>query len=1325
MDYTLQQTLHELEDFIKQTKLEPPQRIRDSIISDADLDWSASRFIAQVINNAQPFEYYKTYSDFLDFKNEYQLQNATVIDDHSLFERYWLRNVLGFVNISGTISSLCYRFNEIKKYKNELLFWLDFQENHIQDEKINTDQESIKAAVKNYEKVKRIKLKTEGIYLNKWASLEDGIVKCSDFKIYFKQYIDYWDDFKFLDSFNEILRKNQSLKIDAKEFTILHTKFKKFYTKTPSIKELTQQKLIKKSREIYELNFYDTNLEYWGTLKDKISGLLWELILEDNKYKNDYERLKVWLTKVMYWSGWPNPLEYTNEKSKAIFLQTAYELITNEPDLVGKEKEFVKVCYDVRNSHDNLLVVERHILSKRFLLESPDLFEMLRDLSEWEELAHITYLHDQRSRRFIAFLISVIVSNEGKNYEKTIELLLQGSNKPFLLWETTKCILHKNTEIIPHLLITSKLETLGLLILDDVSYAEKNNAEFNVKLWKKSIDLFLQNVPRILSEDRSKIIFQLFQCLNNKKYQIAYNKTDHYKSELKQTQEKKEREILIMLEESCFDVKRYPVNDKEYLLPTIFNELVKHVINYSIRSLYDNGIVQFPFAQWDMMSWLFKISTYWKYQKQMHQMQEGLSNLTDSFLKCYLENIELSQIEKYSYLKGETEIITPLWNEKIERLQFIDWLFPIYFMNEYGYLNQFLNPRIKIIRTKDRYHKDNQLSGDKIRTHIGVLLQVLKQLMNPTLPYGLDISKIQRIKKSIEFQIVDYLKKHLENRPDIGKIDLFGYDKEWSFHESGSEALLPQIARAINWFSNKDSIIDTIAETKDITKLLTLLDHVKSEGVKYQIIEKIKEQDIKEFLSDYTWIPEIQFTVANISNYPELLPQIEDAVAFWKESVMTRRSVKDYEFVLFKTELLIAYFKNSEEAIEEANEPQNSFDSRDLKPLDYKSFYKGLLYIDKEPLKAHSIFDRLVKLYPSYPSFALNRMVSKIAHGKQSWEIGSFYEAQEEWKDAEKSLKENAVLMMEPQLSQALMTIHSKTQNYDLLNERYRSLDLLHRMNPSCLEIMIESLIEQSKITDALVLINAAKKYHQFGNVTDIHFVSELEKKISGIDNIEELKIYYSEIFRSDPVKLIKILSEDINGKKDLTEFIVKEITLAADKLLEKIKSIEEIKDEDKYNDLIELAMDARINPWGWHIGAQSRGAFSGNVGIQPGERDLPVMNKSKKVLMVCEAFILRSPAIAKSHLEKVFNYHHNRTAFSILIYDLSTSHTKFEKNWKNYKDNIVTVVKYPEGFEINGLVKDKSEDFGVSNSGIRVAMSKNGDGTFMYHIFVHINYAL
>ncbi|WP_185152535.1 hypothetical protein, partial [Fulvivirga aurantia] len=226
-------------------------------------------------------------------------------------------------------------------------------------------------------------------------------------------------------------------------------------------------------------------------------------------------------------------------------------------------------------------------------------------------------------------------------------------------------------------------------------------------------------------------------------------------------------------------------------------------------------------------------------------------------------------------------------------------------------------------------------------------------------------------------------------------------------------------------------------------------------------------------------------------------------------------------------------------------------------------------------------------------------------------------------------------------------------------------------------------------------------------------------------DDLQLLSTYYLRIFKSPPSKLIKLFPDDVNGNRSIQGFITKEIARAASKMLDKIVSISEIKSEDKYNDLVELSLDSRINPWGWYVGEQSRGGFSDpknkTTKKQPGERDLPIHDANKEIFCICEAFIYRKPAPAKDHLKKIFNYYHQRDTLVILVYDLEDT-VKSRKNWNKYLNSILPNTDFPKDFKFVSSV-DVTREFGYQNSAIKIVRSVHKNDTVLFHIFVTINY--
>ena len=170
--------------------------------------------------------------------------------------------------------------------------------------------------------------------------------------------------------------------------------------------------------------------------------------------------------------------------------------------------------------------------------------------------------------------------------------------------------------------------------------------------------------------------------------------------------------------------------------------------------------------------------------------------------------------------------------------------------------------------------------------------------------------------------------------------------------------------------------------------------------------------------------------------------------------------------------------------------------------------------------------------------------------------------------------------------------------------------------------------------------------------------------------------------------------------------------------------SISDIRSEDKYNDIIELAIDSRINTWGWFVNAQSRGGFSNpddkSTPKQPGERDLPIVTANKSPICICEAFIYRDKTTALDHVQKIFNYYHQKENFVILIYNLDIK--KYKNNWKTYLNEIIPKANYPTDYKYLSS-QDVTNDFGYNNSEIKIARSVHGNDMIMHHVFVNIDY--
>lgn len=1333
MDYSTQERLKQICTFLKESTYQQNNATDIRFSNTADLLWDPVRFWGKVLHHAKPPACYFTWEDFLNFKKSYEDTHNETIDESFLFSKFWIRNVLGFIDTAEAIDNLVYTFQEIRDFKNEILFWIEFQKVH-KDHPLNTMV--ITDAIEDYETKTGKKLNKDGLYFGRWYREKDGKIELSNFEIYFQHFITYFKEFSFLQAFkNEKYAPfRRKIKINSTKFENILLSFRNLHPQGPDIETLEKEGSITKEGTFYSLS----PSSFLGDVGDQISAYAWEMTVGDSSFEDDMARVKNWLVKNVSSRHWPTDLSYSSADSVARFLDAAYQLLVEEPDLNDFTKELNKIYFEDRHGTVSLQRTEAHILEEYITLSNNDHFELLHGFLFFKNRGHSNGLLLQPSRILLALLIRIIVrydmdvpaskipelerANQTR-CPRIIGLINQGLYKPYLLWKVTYDIIHHKQEVIPYLVFEEKFATTAFILIDELEFKQDKEYDSKFFLWENMTILFLTTLSRGDLPSSAKKILQLFCQLNDQKYQIPFDQSITQIKE-RNNHEKKEKCVLSLIENCRQYETVHNKRETPYLFPIIFEELTKAFKGIKLPSFYRNGTVTFPLMKWDGITWLLRTSTYWKYKDQVMLMKISRNKLAAHFLNDYLDKIQIKEIITFDHFKRKDELGLPSWSEKLERLRLVDWLYPIYFIDAQGLLNRFLQPDIPIKITDSDYDKNNKFNADKLRTHIGVLLQVLKKLASPTIPYGFDKKNLLTIKTKIEQQIIDYLKRHIKDAPTEGRVDLFEYSKEKAFQSSDKEALFPQITRSLKWFADKDTLIDSISETGDIGKMLTLLETNSSEGIKHKLIAKIKQLDIKKFLENYSWIPEVQYTLTGLAQHPELMDQIDEAIAYWKEKIMLKRSNKEYKMVLYRTELLRAYFRKDEKRIAAIEEPSNTQNNKDIPTKAYKDFYIGLLFIQTDPKKSHSTFDRLTSLYPLYISFPLNRMVAKINWAQKDENISLYREALEEWNatavDYDKDTLENA----DPNLSISKLTILSKIGEPENFDKHYRNLPIEHRMNPELLYIVVESLVSRSRLDEAQQLINEAKSYHAFSDFRNIQFVQDLQTKIDGIDNVDELRSHYLRIFASGPAKFIKILPENLNGKIELTQFLVQEFILAADKMLEKIQSISEIKDEDKYNDLIELVLNARINPWGWRVGAQSRGAFSGSGGYDPGERDLPILDINNKVMVICEAWIFRDKTKTHNHLAKIFNYHHKKEAFVVLVYDTGQRWDDFQKSWDTYLEEIQSA-PFPTKFAINGPSTDVTSMYGFSQSAIKVAACEHGTDTTIYHIFINTNYKL
>lgn len=1327
MDYQLQTLVTELEDLLGRQHLKHEYLRERTGSKDANLEWGAASFFAEALMYAEGNYYFVTEQRLNEVHSDFCKRHNVEVDLLSLFTRNFLRKVLGRIRVAGQVNSDLYTFKGLQPYRTELRFLLEMEVKHkLSEGKVEKvlSKEMVEAEIPTYEDQHKVTLNRDGIFYVKWYNTEKE--QFSSLEHYFKHYIEYYAEFHFLQELSGIIVSETKLVISTDELVKIHTAHHNKFPAIPSLEELAEAKELFPTTGGYLLHLRSGIM---AELIDPISGRLWELLLQSSG-QTEEEALMLWMNKVEHFNMLADPFSHVTSSSGKRLLDVAMQCVLNEPDLVESGQEKNKLILEGGHRLHYYTYQPEKILAGTPDFNSEDIYELYHSIQAFDEHFQNNMLYDQASRYTLLTLVRIIVlhdeqysrkGNPAQEYFTRVKQLLAGSiSRPYLLYQVTDTITQLRSKLLPYLLCEPNYTTLALAMLDELKLASEEQSR--PAIWRLSASLLLTmiSVKGLPSSPASLIIYRLFILINRKRMkQYPTGKTldrniAHHLSET----------VMEVLENHPLGLTHVNQSERQYLLPSLYEELAAYIIGYSEQELSPTNSLYFPIFYWHGLSWLLKISFDLRYTDQLHDKDATRMEIANAFLHSYRLIMQQEQKTDWKNYSDHEEDKYTYWGDDGSRTEIPEWSLLAIVLHKQGKLSEFIVQDFKFRKAEDKFDPLNRLTAGKIRAHISVLLELLKQLKQTGSRILFEKELLEEISKQTEEGILLLLQNH-SHVPAEGKFDVL----EEAHGLTKTEPLISQIARALHGFSHPHEFINAIIASGDMAKMLALLDHVTSESLRAIIINLIKDTNIDQLLESYHWVPEIEFVFVRISKYPELVEHTEKAIGYWRDKVTKSKDNREYKETLYNVELLQAYLKSDIELLNTIEPPPRTFDQNTggLSKTDYKDFYRALLLMKDEPAKSYQLFDNVYSRKPQYLTFGLNRTLAKLALilKKTNNSSADMIAAYQEWTRFKESLSGTSLEKIEPEYSQTELRFLQLLKEFEKADKLMEGLPVHIKFSPEVLDTRVQSLMERERIAEASYLVRQADEYHYYPGTPEPSFIAILKDRLDGLDRLEDLQGSYLRIMAVEPAKLVRIFPSSFNGQRTLVPFLIKEIALAVDKLLEKIKSIEEIGLEDKYNDLVEVVINARISVWHWTVAAQSRGAYSGggDTGKQPGERDLPIVDNNAAVLLVCEAFIYRDKKRTEEHLQKVFNYHHRRDAFCMLIYDTGEASGTFQQHFSDYCSVIVPGTKFPEGYEISGDIEDVSKRFVGDHAAIRISKSTHKSGTEVYHIFVNIRY--
>lgn len=338
--------------------------------------------------------------------------------------------------------------------------------------------------------------------------------------------------------------------------------------------------------------------------------------------------------------------------------------------------------------------------------------------------------------------------------------------------------------------------------------------------------------------------------------------------------------------------------------------------------------------------------------------------------------------------------------------------------------------------------------------------------------------------------------------------------------------------------------------------------------------------------------------------------------------------------------------------------------------------------------------------------------------------IESLNKAYKEWEDFLKDLSEEEKSDLQKMNEQVLSTdLYHFVANKDAVrfDQTINRLSNYYQYSQELIPLIYNYYLERELHEMAFGYSVSAKKYLEENAEILNPEVNKIINEATHDKTLISIKQSLINLTSLIPQDIAKVTPDNVNNKRNLSEFVLHELVEAGKVLLEKIESIKHIPHENRYNDLIIAVLKLRFQIWGWSCHDQGRSGRSATR-KDAGETDIMFQANGSNIT-ICEAFILtgRDKVLTEKHINKCFTYNTYLDSYYMIVY-YKGPQTNFDKTWESYKEDIINC-PYDPRWQIDKSIglEDFSKKF-YNVTAFRIAKSVHATPKSVYHIMIDLN---